>query len=513
MKVQHFFFSLFFAVLFMPNNANSTLNECDDLLSTDEDTSVVINVLENDQDGAIRGIGIVEFSTPEQGILEMYGFSIRYTPFENYNGNDSFTYRANAASLNPGRFNDTEQILGNYNSLDVGLGDLDSDGDLDAFVANYDNSNQVFLNNGYGIFTNTEQILGNNTSRDISLGDLDGDEDVDAMVANNDSGNQVWLNDGFGNFSEGQSLETIHSTSVSLGDLDNDGDLDTFISYGDSENQVWFNNGTGNFINSQSLGNNENSHSAALGDLDGDGDLDVFLANEEDDQIWMNDGTGIFTDSGQRLNVQQSLDVKLGDLDRDGDLDALVTNNYNSTYVYCYEDCLCHTKDIYNCCFEVCYDEPITCVEHQVWKNNGSGIFTRNANLNLNSTCSYETSAWFGSTSLGDLNGNGYLDIFSVTDRYNQIWLNDSSGNFREDTQELGSRNINNAGLGDLDGNGSLDIFEAKRRSNKVLLNEGNLFEYEATVNIVVEPVNDIPISQKDKVITDEDFSIIRNST
>ena len=65
--------------------------------------------------------------------------------------------------------------LGNLNSTDVVMGDLDGDGDLDAFVTNYYNQpNKVWLNNGNGTFTQGQSV-GNSTSKRLAVGDLDGD--------------------------------------------------------------------------------------------------------------------------------------------------------------------------------------------------------------------------------------------------------------------------------------------------------------------------------------------------
>ena len=58
------------------------------------------------------------------------------------------------------------QTIGNSASFGVALGDLDDDGDLDAFTANVlfemapTNSNKIWLNNGNGQFTDSGQLLG-----------------------------------------------------------------------------------------------------------------------------------------------------------------------------------------------------------------------------------------------------------------------------------------------------------------------------------------------------------------
>ena len=80
-------------------------------------------------------------------------------------------------------------------------------------------------------FVDSGQRLGVGRSWDVSLGDLDGDGDLDAFVANSakgEIGSQAWLNDGSGIFfSHGPELP--FGTGLELGDLDGDGDLDVFI--------------------------------------------------------------------------------------------------------------------------------------------------------------------------------------------------------------------------------------------------------------------------------------------
>jgi hypothetical protein len=86
--------------------------------------------------------------------------------------------------------------LGTVISFSVSLGDIDGDGDQDAFVTNKNQANKVWLNDGSGNFTDSGQSLGSSYSYDVSLGDLDGDGDQDAFVANYDGQpNKVWLNE------------------------------------------------------------------------------------------------------------------------------------------------------------------------------------------------------------------------------------------------------------------------------------------------------------------------------
>ncbi len=144
----------------------------------------------------------------------------------------------------PGVFSDSGQSLGGSDSVDAALGDVDGDGDLDAFVANSLQSNQVWLNDGTGAFSDSGQSMGSSNSLGMAMGDVDGDGDLDAFVANfSYQPDKVWLNDGAGAFSDsGQSLGSSKSRDLALGDVDGDGDLDAFVANSaDGPNKVWLN--------------------------------------------------------------------------------------------------------------------------------------------------------------------------------------------------------------------------------------------------------------------------------
>ena len=247
-----------------------------------------------------------------------------------------------------GHFSDSGQRLGNAFTWDIALGDLDGDGDSDVFAANSEvesaQPDEIWLNDGHGNFADSGLRLGDSLSRAVSLGDLDGDGDLDAFIVNGitehgrSEPDTVWLNDGAGHFNDsGQALGGSAGLDVALGDLDGDGDLDAFVANGDPQrvknepNTVWINDGQAHFSNSgQDLGS-ALSQAVALGDLDGDGDLDAFIANGgpysldgQPDELWLNDGSGVYSNSGLGLGSLSSYGAALADIHQDGSLDVFV---------------------------------------------------------------------------------------------------------------------------------------------------------------------------------------------
>lgn len=104
------------------------------------------------------------------------------------------------------------------NGREFQFGDLDGDGDLDIFLTvgsslSPAGPNEIWLNQR-GILTDSGIRLGTQQGEGVDLGDVDGDGDLDAFVTNagSPSGNTVWLND---------------TRSCRLcGDCDQDGDVD-----------------------------------------------------------------------------------------------------------------------------------------------------------------------------------------------------------------------------------------------------------------------------------------------
>ena len=365
-----------------------------------------------------------------------------------------------------GWFEDTGQQPG-QNSVNA-LGDLDGDGDLDAFVGCYSgplfegqcSENSVWLNDGQGTFRHTWSARAINVLA-VALADLDADGDLDAFVGMGTpyatAGNRVLLNDGDGNFTDtGQRLGQGISWDVALADVDLDGDLDAVVANmvgvngigSGSPSQVWLNDGHGNFDNSGQDLAGKFGFAIALGDLDGDGDPDTYLGGgwtKRADHVLINDGNGNFADSGQKLGRRYATSVQLADLDADGDLDAFVANGG--------------------------FGGGGTNQPNEVWINDGDAIFT-----NSGQRVGSEITTW---SAIGDLDGDGDLDVFFVNGTHNaaaqskRVWLNDGAGNFSDSGEDIGVRSWGwSVSLGDLDGDGDLDAFVGNlNRPNEIWVN------------------------------------------
>ena len=136
-----------------------------------------------------------------------------------------------------------------FNALGVSFGDLDNDGDLDLYVVNDNGANALYSNDGRGVFGDNTASAGVGDASGIGQGtafaDLDNDGDLDIYVANLDQPNLLYLNDGNSN----------HYLNVVLAGLANDanGIGSVIIIYTDGASQMKMVEGGGGFSSHNSL--------------------------------------------------------------------------------------------------------------------------------------------------------------------------------------------------------------------------------------------------------------------
>lgn len=285
-------------------------------------------------------------------------------------------------------------------------------------------------------------------TQQIVLGDLNGNGHLDAVLANTrrllpNADNNILYNDGHGRFSDSGQPIGQGGTSVTLLDMDGDGRLEVVI--GGMMGVTVYRQNNGRF-SPRSLAVSHTPESGAsqwylqAGDLNGDGFGDVFLAGccgiglstgpgemewiVPANRVLLGSSAGL-VDSGQKLGARGSQAIALGDLNGNGYLDAFVGNTQSNS------------RSLRN-------DEP-----NEVWFNDGDGHFSDSGQL-LGTQRTY-------AVTLGDVNGNGYLDALVGNEGADELWLNDGNGRFTLSDQLWSGRTTLSVFLVDLDGDGALD--------------------------------------------------------
>ncbi|MBF9236173.1 VCBS repeat-containing protein [Hymenobacter sp. BT683] len=217
---------------------------------------------------------------------------------------------------------------------------------------------------------------------------------------------------------------------TALGDVDGDGDLDV-LQIDDYNATVILqrSTGAGTFATGVALLTSSGGdilNSVALGDVDGDGDLDLAVTNSTDNvvQLLVNNGTGTFAAAPDAPVGDYPQAVTLADFDGDGDQDLLTANagEFASSTSLRYNDGNGHFSGTTN---EVLYPAGYLSV---------------------------------GALRVGDLDGDGDLDLAMAYSGYNEVRLNDGHGHFSATARLPFSQDIGSTfELADVDGDGDLD--------------------------------------------------------
>lgn len=198
-----------------------------------------------------------------------------------------------------GAFLTSPVVVGNekgYKSYGIPVGDLNHNGHLD-FVVGTDlgAQNPIFFGSGDGSFKLAGNINDTGATRNIAIADLTGNGYLDIIVCNRRQQGYVFINDSKGNFTQKVPFGGPDDSNVSVvtGDMNNNGILDLIVARRDfQQSVVLLNDGNANFRTSIAFGpSNADTRAIAVGKVTGSDYLDIIACH-------LNLGTFIYSSDG-----------------------------------------------------------------------------------------------------------------------------------------------------------------------------------------------------------------------
>ncbi|NNE69849.1 MAG: T9SS type A sorting domain-containing protein [Rhodothermales bacterium] len=350
----------------------------------------------------------------------------------------------------PFTFNVYQHQMPAVRNASVAWGDIDNDGDLDAFISGRSDAgltSAVFRNEddgsgqaGFQPLATTFDALAYSRA---AWADYDGDGDLDLAVAGSRTAAVpyqpavlIYRNDGGGFTAVDTDLPGLHSGALAWGDADNDGDLDLLLTGVDVDGayrSILASNAGGAFSAAPAGFPGFAFGEAKWGDFDADGDADLLISGATDEgfrtSVYRNNGTAVDEIAAELVPLAFS-SVDWGDYDGDGDLDIVVSGGQVTPRI-----------------FEG---------EARIYRNDG-GSFSALSEV-VQGTLA-------GTITWGDYDNDGDLDLLSLGAesalgrRTARIYRN-VDGTFEHATYLIGAI-FASADWGDFDGDGDLDLLSA----------------------------------------------------
>lgn len=334
-------------------------------------------------------------------------------------------------------------------------GDFDGDGVLDLAVTLSGATFgwvRVLLGTGGGAFSTTAEYPTEDYVNATALGDLNADGILDIATANSGPANgatvSVFAGRGDGTFAAKRDFATAGvPQSVSLGDLNGDGKMDMVSGCRDANLvSVLLNRGDGTFAAGRDYAIADGPTSLVLGDLDGDGKLDVVTANlyatgtstyppTSSVSVLLGQGDGTFSPRVDYATAALAVAVALGDLNGDGKPDVVVATDGGD------------------------------------YATQSVGVLLGKGDGTLAARVDYPSRSNLSSLVLGDLNGDGRLDIvWGDLSNTVGVLLGKGDGTFAPPVSYDIPDGAASLAVGDLNRDGKADLAATTNRTHSVCL-------------------------------------------
>jgi uncharacterized protein YuzB (UPF0349 family) len=379
------------------------------------------------------------------------------------------------------------------NGSGLAINDFDNDGKPDVVLANLNGPNTLLWNQGHLNFR-TER-LSDNPARAVNAVDVDGDGWQDLVFTHDTTPPTYWHNTGDGHFTQDTLPEiTAPAYTMNWADLNGDGALDVVLAtYDDGLKQVpsfdWnkmlslvgvnYYERHGQGFTRQQLAKGAQALAIAFPDLDADGHLDVLVGNdfEQPDEAWRYTTTGwVHIEPFATKMTQNTMSFDVGDVNNDGQPEIFASDMkpYQSD-VKTMATWL-PLMDYMNARHPPQAKAQI--VENVLQVRSADGRYS-----NEGYARSVDATGWSWSSKFGDLDNDGFLDIYVVNGMIseellshlpndelveeNQAMRNKGNGYFAPAPEwGLGSRASGRGmSMADLDSDGDLDIVINNLRS------------------------------------------------
>ncbi|RMG29226.1 MAG: VCBS repeat-containing protein, partial [Bacteroidetes bacterium] len=274
---------------------------------------------------------------------------------------------------------------------------------------------------------------------------------------------------------------------IAVGDFNNDGYEDVYVSNTQSTNLLYQNQGDGTFVEvagllGLALEPDTDSRTALWGDINNDGWLDLYVGNKAaPDRLFLNLRGEAFEDISSQAGIFQDghpKSVNMADVNADGFLDIYVSNFASENALLLNQGDTSFVNAIYwsgaldkglamgTVIFDYDKDgDPDLYLVHDgrepnlLYENDGTGRF-----MEVAARAGVNTQSFGMGVDIGDINNDGWMDIYIANLGPNILLLNNGDGTFANISQLAG---VEDAGMGwgtnllDYDNDGLLDMYVA----------------------------------------------------